>query len=166
MTCPIIFLLQQETQQNKTTENIISRICILLLKNWNVFMDIHMSLVKGSINPYLNPRMIFLQVVIVSFFFQKFIRDVCVLRDTRNAVQFMMICSHDTVLLCVTNRHVFSCYWLISKHEKMRPLDFSLHIFYMPCAMSYTWLTLTLLKWRIWWTNNASRWDLTWRLKG
>jgi len=69
-----------------------------------------MSLVKGSINPYLNPRMIFLQVVIVSFFFQKFIRDVCVLRDTRNAVQFMMICSHDTVLLCVTNRHVFSCY--------------------------------------------------------
>ena len=28
-------------------------------------------------------------------------------------------------------------------------------------------LTLTLLKWRIWRVpNNASRWDVTWRLKG
>jgi len=138
VTCPIIFLLQQETQQNKTIENLISRISILLLKNWNVFMDMSKCLVKENINPYHNPRMIFSSSC-DCVFFEKPIRDFYVLRVTRNAFHLMMGCCHNT-LLCITNRHVF-CLLLSSKYEKMRPVDFSLQIFYILCAISYKWLS-------------------------
>jgi hypothetical protein len=75
-------------------------------------------LVRGSINPYLNPRMIFSSNY-DGVFFQKFYvapapsRDLYVLRDTGNEVQLlMMICYHDTLLIYITNRHVF-CLLLI-----------------------------------------------------
>lgn len=94
---------------------------------------VHMSkcLVKESINTYPNPRMIFSSSC-DCVFFHKSIRDFCVLRVTRNAVHLMMVCCHDT-LLRITNRHVF-CLLLIDFKEWN---DFSLQIFYMPCAMSY-----------------------------
>jgi hypothetical protein len=152
VTCPIIFLLQQETQQNKTIENLIPRISILLLKNWNVFMDIYMSkcLVKESINPYHNPRIIFSSSC-DCVFFEKPIRDFYVLRVTRNAFHLIMVCCHDT-LLCVTNRHEF-CFLLIDfKVWKDETCWFQLANFLRAlCNIIYVIKQLRDLELHFWW---------------
>ena len=119
------------------------------IQYWRTEMCLYKCLVKESINPYLNPRTIFSSSC-DCVFFQKSIRDLFILRVTRNAVHLMMVCCHDT-LLCVTNRHVF-CLLIDFKVWKDETCWFNLaNCLHALCNVIYVIKRLRDLELHFWW---------------